>query len=134
RASPAPRPSSACGRTRRREHGPVVVRVHVVAGERSDHLVRVHVRRRARAGLEDVDRELVVELAVGDARSRVRDPLRLVRVEQSELRVDERRGGLDATEPARDGRGDPLARFGGGFSITSRFTSPQLSMYSYPTL
>ena len=43
-----------------------------------DHLVRVHVRRRARPGLERVDRELVVVRAVGDlvgrGRDRVRDP------------------------------------------------------------
>ena len=43
----------------------VVVRVHPPArspgrGQRRDHLVHVHVRRGARAGLEDVDRELVV--------------------------------------------------------------------------
>ena len=48
---------------RRLAHVDVIVRVHALAGERSDHLVRVHVRARARAGLEDVDRELVVELA-----------------------------------------------------------------------
>ena len=34
-------------------------------GPVADHLVGVHVARRARAGLKDVDRELVVELAVG---------------------------------------------------------------------
>src|SRR3972149_665709 len=44
-------------------HVHVVVRVDALAGEGGDHLVRVHVRGGARAGLEDVDRELVVELA-----------------------------------------------------------------------
>ncbi len=34
-------------------------------GPVGDHLVGVHVARRARAGLKDVDRELVVELALG---------------------------------------------------------------------
>src|SRR5207248_7920071 len=41
-----------------------VIGVDVLAGRCRDHLVRVHVRGRARAGLEDVDWELVVELAV----------------------------------------------------------------------
>ena len=47
-------------------HVHVVVRVRAVAGERRDDLVGVHVRRRARAGLEDVDRELVVVRALRD--------------------------------------------------------------------
>ncbi len=53
----------------------MVVRVDVLAGERRDHLVRVHVRGGARAGLEDVDRELVVELAGGDPVGRGGDAL-----------------------------------------------------------
>ena len=53
-------------------HVDVVVRMHVLAGERRDHLVRVHVRARARAGLEDVDRELVVVLAAARSRRRRR--------------------------------------------------------------
>src|SRR5437762_171689 len=48
-------------------HVDVVVRVDVFACERRDHLVRVHVGRRAGAGLEDVDRELIVELPVRDS-------------------------------------------------------------------
>ena len=47
-------------------HVDVVVGVHLLAGERGDHLVGVHVRRGARAGLEHVDRELRVVLARGD--------------------------------------------------------------------
>ena len=57
---------------RRLAHVHVVVRVHALAGQRRDDLVRVHVRGGAGAGLEDVDRELVVELAGGDARRRRR--------------------------------------------------------------
>ena len=45
---------------RRLAHVDVIVGVHPLAGERGDHLVRVHVRRGAGAGLEDVDRELAV--------------------------------------------------------------------------
>ncbi len=90
-------------------HVDVVVRVDVLAGERGDHLVRVHVRGRARAGLEDVDRELVVELARRDPGRGGRDPLRLVAVEQAEVGVRARGGALDAAEPARDRRRDRLA-------------------------
>ena len=73
---------------RRLAHVHVVVRVDVLARERRDHLVRVHVRRGARAGLEDVDRELVVELAAGDpvaAAAAIRSALS--RVEQPEVGV-----------------------------------------------
>ena len=94
---------------RRLAHVDVVVRVHVLARERRDHLVGVHVRRGAGAGLEDVDRELVVELAGRDPVAGGGDPLRLLRVEQPELGVDARRRGLDPPEPARDRRRDRLA-------------------------
>ena len=65
--------------------------------------------RRARAGLEDVDRELVVVAAVCDLVGGRRDPLGHVGVEQAELRVGARRGGLDAGQPVHHGRGHPLA-------------------------
>ena len=55
-------------------HVDVVVGVHALAGEPRDHLVGVRVRRGARAGLEDVDRELRVVLAGGDLRGRFLDP------------------------------------------------------------
>ena len=82
----------------------------VVAGEVRDHLVGVHVRRGAGAGLEDVDRELVVVLAGGDRVAGGGDPLGDVGVEQAELGVDPRRGGLDPAQPADDGDRDRLAR------------------------
>ena len=56
-------------------HVDVVVGVGAVAGEVGDHLVGVHVRGGAGAGLEDVDRELVVVLAVGDRVAGGGDPL-----------------------------------------------------------
>jgi hypothetical protein len=62
-------------------HVDVVVWVSAVAGEVRDHLVRVHVRRGSRAGLEHVDGELVVVLAGGDLVTGRRDPLRELRVE-----------------------------------------------------
>src|SRR5581483_11473877 len=43
----------------------VVIRVRL--RNRADHLVGVHVGRGAAAGLENVDREMIVELAIGDA-------------------------------------------------------------------
>ena len=82
---------------------------HVLAGERGDHLVRVHVRGRARAGLEDVDRELVVELARGDPVAGGGDPLGLLGVEEAELGVRARGRRLDPSEPAGDGGRDRLA-------------------------
>ena len=57
---------------RRLAHVHVVVGMGVVAGEVRDHLVGVHVRRGAGAGLEDVDRELVVVLAARRPRRRRR--------------------------------------------------------------
>ena len=67
-------------------HVDVVVRVHAALGEVGDHLVRVHVRRGARAGLEDVDRELVVVLARRDLVAGGRDALGDVGVEQARAR------------------------------------------------
>ena len=90
-------------------HVDVVVRVDVLARERGEHLVRVHVRGGAGAGLEDVDRKLVVELAGRDALGCGGDALGLVRVEEAELRVHPCRGTLDPAEPACDGCGDRLA-------------------------
>src|SRR5581483_9400396 len=105
----------------------VVVRVHVVAGERGDDLVRVHVRRRARAGLEDVDRELVVEVAVRDPVGRRGDALPAVGVQQPELRVHPRRGALDAAEPARHRNRDRLARDGEVVDRLAGLAAPELA-------
>ena len=55
----------------------VVVRVDAVARERGHDLVRVHVRARARAGLVDVDGELVVPVAASDLGGRVGNGLGL---------------------------------------------------------
>jgi hypothetical protein len=90
-------------------HVHVVVRVHVVSRQGRDHLVRVHVRARARAGLEDVDRELVVVLAARDRVAGSGDPLRLAGIEQPEPGVHARGGGLDPSEPARHGHRNRLA-------------------------
>ena len=90
-------------------HVDVVVRVGAVAGEVGDHLVGVHVRGGAGAGLEDVDGELVVVLAAPDRVAGGGDPLGVIGVEQPELGVGPRRLGLDPAEPVDDrgGHGMP---------------------------
>ena len=94
---------------RRLTHVHVVVRMDVFAGQGGDDLVRVHVRRCAGARLEDVDRKLIVELTRGDAVSGLRDPLRLLFLEEPQLCVDARRCSLDASEPAGDGQWNRFA-------------------------
>ena len=80
----------------------MVVGVSLVAGERGDHLVGVHVRGRSRAGLEGIDRELVVVLALGDLVAGTGDALGEVGVQQAQLGVHARGRGLDAPEPVDD--------------------------------
>ena len=94
---------------RRLAHVHVVVRVDTLAGDRGDDLVRVHVRARPRARLEDVDGELVVELAGCDAVGGGGDAVGEVVVEESEVGVDTRSGRLDPSQPACDGDRDGLA-------------------------
>ena len=109
-------------------HVDVVVRVHVLTGERGDHLVRVHVRAGAGACLEDVDRELVVVLALGDRVAGGGDALGLVGVEQSELGVRARGGGLDPSQPARHRHRDRLAGDGEVGDRLARLAAPQLPL------
>src|SRR5712691_2693968 len=52
-----------------------------------DHLVRIHVRRGPAAGLEDVERELRVELSVHQLLARLDDRLADLAVEQPQLHV-----------------------------------------------
>ena len=72
----------------------MVVRMHAVTGEGRHDLVRVHVRGGAGAGLEDVDRKLVVELAGGDAVARGGDALREPGIEEPEVGVGPRPAAL----------------------------------------
>ena len=72
----------------------------LAAAMRGDDLVGVHVRAGARAGLEDVDRELVVVLAVGDLGGRGDDRVGLLGVEQAEVLVHLRAGALQQAERA----------------------------------
>ena len=83
--------------------------VHVVVGmnlltrarcQCRNHLVGVHVGRSARACLEDVDRELVVVLALGNRERRAFDRPGLLCIEQAEVQVDPGRRGLDQSQSA----------------------------------
>jgi hypothetical protein len=111
---------------RRLAHVHVVVRMHALAGEDGDDFVRVHVRRGPRARLEHVDGKLVVELAVRDAIRGSGDPLCLVLVEETQVSVHARRGGLDATEPARDRNRDGLAGDRKVLDCLARLRAPKL--------
>ena len=68
--------------------------------EIGDHLVGVHVGRRARTALDDVDDELIVQLAGADLLARADDRVGLDPVEHAELVVRQRRRLLDARERA----------------------------------
>ncbi len=114
---------------RRLAHVHVVVGVDALAGQRGDHLVGVHVRRGAGAGLEDVDRELVVQLAAGDAVGGGSDPVGLVAVEQAEVGVHVGGGALDPAEPARDRGGDRPPETG-KFATAFAVSPPQSSCLS----
>ena len=93
----------------------VVVRVDTrraakpAGGEVGHDLVHVRVGRGARTGLVDVDRELVVVIAVGDRGGGRRDGMRHIRVEQAEARVGLRRRQLDEGEGAQEPSREALA-------------------------
>src|SRR5699024_1609774 len=72
-------------------HVDVVVRVNLDArllSQGRDDLVGVHVRGGAGAGLEDVDRELGVELVIGDAQGGVDDGLALLLRDRKSTRLN----------------------------------------------
>ena len=70
----------------------------LLVGDAGDHLVGVHVRRGAAAGLEDVEHELVVVLALGHGLGRTDDGRAELGGEQAEIHVDLGRGLLDQAE------------------------------------
>ena len=124
------------GRLRRVD---VVVGVHVrpaAVREGGDHLVGVHVGAGARAGLEDVDGEVVVVLARGDLVGGRGDRVRHGPVEHADVLVDARRGRLDQPQradlrPLQPAAGDrevldgplglgPPQRFGGHLHLAHR--------------
>ena len=76
-----------------------------------NHLVGIHVRRRAGAALDHVDDELVVQLAVAYLAACLHDRVRALLVEQSDFVVRSGRCFLDAREGADQVRidGDRIA-------------------------
>src|SRR5436190_23658002 len=80
-----------------------------LAGQVRDHLVRVHVRGGSGACLEDIDRELVVVAAGGDAVGRLGDGVGELAVEQSKLSVDPGGGRLDPGQPVDYRKRDAFA-------------------------
>src|SRR6202035_346274 len=70
----------------------------VGGGDARDHLVGVHVGAGARPGLEHVDRELLVVLAVGDFGGGGDDRVGLVGCQQPEVLVDLRASSLQQTQ------------------------------------
>src|SRR5207247_588960 len=85
---------------------------------------------RARSGLENVDRKLVVELAVGDPVGRLRDALGEFWFELSEVCVDAGRRRLDATEPADNHGRDRLAGDREVVDRLGRLATPKLITFS----
>jgi hypothetical protein len=73
-----------------------------LVGARGDHLIGVHVRLRARAGLPDHQRELVVVPARGDFAGSLLDRLGEFGVDVAEPRIDPRRRLLDEAERVDD--------------------------------
>ena len=82
--------------------------------------------RGAGAGLEDVDRELVVVLARRDRVAGGGDPLRQLGVEQPELGVGPGGRRLDPAEPVDDRGGYRLARDGEVVDGLVGLASPEL--------
>src|SRR3954469_12889929 len=81
-----------------------------LGGSVRDDLVRVGIRRGARACLIDVDRELFVELAVDDLLRRRGDRPRTSSGEQAKVAVGLRGGSLDEAKRAYEPAGHGLAR------------------------
>ena len=81
-----------------------------LVGAAGDHLVGVHVRLGARAGLPDDQRELAVEVAARDFGRRLLDRLGELRVEPADARVHPRRRLLDEAQRMDDLERHLLAR------------------------
>ena len=112
-------------------HVDVVVGMDIAARKPGDHLVGVHVRRRPRAGLKDVDRELVVVLARDDLRRRALDAPGLALGQQAELGVDAGRGALQPRQPPHDRQGHRLAGDGEVLHGLGCLRTPQLAALAH---
>src|SRR5205823_3751392 len=85
-----------------------------LGGAIGDDLVGVGVGRRAGAGLEDIQNELVIELArwAGDLLGRLGDGVSLARLQQSKVTIGDRRSVLDAAEGPDEAAVEALAADG----------------------
>src|SRR5689334_5442426 len=84
----------------------------LLARERRQHLVRVHVRRGSRTGLEHVDWELRIPRALDDFTSRSGDGLGDLTIEAAQRRVLQCSSTFDATERAHERDFDTNTRDG----------------------
>ena len=80
---------------------------HDLGGSVGDDLVGVHISRGAGAGLEDVEDEMVVKLAVDDFLGGLDDGVFLVGFQQAEAGVDLGGGELYQAEGSDEGTGEP---------------------------
>src|SRR5439155_1600938 len=78
----------------------------------ADHLIGIHVARGARAALDDVDDELLVQLSLADFLAGEADRDRTLVVDQAELAVGDRRGLLHARQRRHQVRIDRYRRAG----------------------
>ena len=106
----------------------VVVGVDALAGEVGDDLVGVHVRRRPRAGLEDVDRELLVVAAVCDLGGGGGDALSHGRVDQAQIGIHLGGGALDPAEPVNHRQRHALTRDLEVGDRLGRLAAPELGL------
>src|SRR5437763_1482168 len=85
-----------------------------LGGAIGDDLVGVGVGRRAGAGLEDIQNELVVELAwwAGDLLGGLGDGVCLARLQQTQVTIGDRRGVLDAAEGPDEAAVEALTAYG----------------------
>src|SRR5215208_5542310 len=104
----------------------------LVAGERRDHLVGIHVGGRPGAGLEGVHRELLIVLAGGDALTGGGDALGEIAVEETEVGVHPGGRRLDPTQPMDHLGHDRLARHGEILHRLRRLPAPQLPLLLNP--
>ena len=95
-------------------HVDVIVRVDRHAGgaggEGGQHFVRIHIRAGAGAGLEDVDRKLVIVRTRQNHGDGVLDRERDATVEQAEIEVDASGSALDLADSAYEAGGHDEAR------------------------
>ena len=103
----------------------------VVAGERRDHLIRVHVRRGAQPVWKTSIGNWSSSFACGDAVGGGCDALGLVSVEQAQLGVHTGGSGLDSAEPAGDGGRDRPPGDGEILDRLPRLGPPELVLHGH---